>query len=529
MEDHYTVLLALEDVTKPIFGFLPQLQRSERADNVQIERFRTQDGYVARYLSAGSVVIFRSSLTQGLFAQSLRRTFLRFSVSARHSLAEAWIWRFKIALEALPSLWLQITLLTLTWESASNYHLAVTLVSVACSYVNIVKHLSLALESLRESHGRAFDDADSSPTPPPGAVRAISAKSDTKSFEHTLELAEQKGQRKRRNRHYDCPLACLASGLARGPVRVTRTTPAPTGFSPTFPWDALRKVQLLAHRRKVQGLSLRGRAFHLTTPAVRDIGGQLQHNDDEDVLPVDATPNYYYSNEFYAFDISPPKILAEFAPDATIVFLLREPKSRIQSLYNHWLVSNNRRDLSLALEEQLEEELQFLNGTQNLFDGFVNASGIEDQKCNMWNAWYELRENYQETARNLRRNQTKDVDSKRITSLILTSMYFPFIHTWVQFFDRVAVMQSECLGADGTDSHAFPAKQAMKAEELTSRIGLAECMVFGRPLVTEEDLAGEGQATFLHEHALEGWCPLGSTLEVVVLARVTDFFLGFLA
>ncbi|CAK9084525.1 unnamed protein product [Durusdinium trenchii] len=83
------VLLALEDVTKPIFGFLPQLQRSERADNVQIERFRTQDGYVARYLSAGSVVIFRSSLTQGLFAQSLRRTFLRFSVSARHSLAEA--------------------------------------------------------------------------------------------------------------------------------------------------------------------------------------------------------------------------------------------------------------------------------------------------------------------------------------------------------------------------------------------------------------------------------------------------------
>ncbi|CAK9051591.1 unnamed protein product [Durusdinium trenchii] len=64
-----------------------------------------------------------------------------------------------------------------------------------------------------------------------------------------------------------------ASGLARGPVRVTRTTPAPTGFSPTFPWDALRKVQLLAHRRKVQGLSLRGRAFHLTTPAVRDIGG----------------------------------------------------------------------------------------------------------------------------------------------------------------------------------------------------------------------------------------------------------------
>ena len=30
------------------------------------------------------------------------------------------------------------------------------------------------------------------------------------------------------------------------------------------------------------------------------------------------------------------------------------------------------------------QELQFLNGTQNLFDGFVNASGIEDQKCNMW-------------------------------------------------------------------------------------------------------------------------------------------------
>ncbi|CAK9084523.1 Hypothetical protein SCF082_LOCUS40094 [Durusdinium trenchii] len=89
--------------------------------------------------------------------------------------------RFKIALEALPSLWLQITLLTLTWESASNYHLAVTLVSVAC------------------------------------AVRAISAKSDTKSFEHTLELAEQKGQRKRRNRHYDC---CLDWSKAGGHLQV---------------------------------------------------------------------------------------------------------------------------------------------------------------------------------------------------------------------------------------------------------------------------------------------------------------------
>ncbi|CAL1172410.1 unnamed protein product [Cladocopium goreaui] len=59
-----------------------------------------------------------------------------------------------------------------------------------------------------------------------------------------------------------------------------------------------------------------------------------------------------------------------------------------------------------------------------------------------------------------------------------------------------------------------------------SRVGLAECMVLARPL-GEEGQEDEGRVTFLHEPALQGWLPLGTTLDVVVLARVSDFLLSF--
>lgn len=53
------------------------------------------------------------------------------------------------------------------------------------------------------------------------------------------------------------------------------------------------------------------------------------------------------------------------------------------------------------------------------------------------------------------------------------------------------------------------------------RQGLAECLVLGRPI--------EGRpsaATFLHDAPLQEAYPTGLLVEVVVLARVTDFFLG---
>merc|ERR1711924_223428 len=53
-----------------------------------------------------------------------------------------------------------------------------------------------------------------------------------------------------------------------------------------------------------------------------------------------------------------------------------------------------------------------------------------------------------------------------------------------------------------------------------SRIGLAECMVMARPLQGGKDL------TFLHDAALQPWLPVNSKVDVVMLARLTDFFLG---
>jgi len=52
-----------------------------------------------------------------------------------------------------------------------------------------------------------------------------------------------------------------------------------------------------------------------------------------------------------------------------------------------------------------------------------------------------------------------------------------------------------------------------------SRIGLAECVVMGRPV-------SDASATVLPDSILQEWLPAGSDVEVVVLTRLTDFFLG---
>eukprot|EP00439_Symbiodinium_sp_Y106_P029773 s3334_g3.t1 len=57
-----------------------------------------------------------------------------------------------------------------------------------------------------------------------------------------------------------------------------------------------------------------------------------------------------------------------------------------------------------------------------------------------------------------------------------------------------------------------------------SRIGLAECLVMARPVRLSDD--AEGHVTFLHDAALRGWLSDERIVDVVLLARVTDFFLG---
>lgn len=52
-----------------------------------------------------------------------------------------------------------------------------------------------------------------------------------------------------------------------------------------------------------------------------------------------------------------------------------------------------------------------------------------------------------------------------------------------------------------------------------SRIDLAECVVMGRP-------ATDDTVTVLPEEVLRDWMPPGSDVEVVVVTKLTDFFLG---
>ena len=56
--------------------------------------------------------------------------------------------RSKIMLEALPALWLQISLLNLTLDTASSLSIAVTCFSIAFSFYNILKHLGLVFQAL---------------------------------------------------------------------------------------------------------------------------------------------------------------------------------------------------------------------------------------------------------------------------------------------------------------------------------------------------------------------------------------------
>eukprot|EP00931_Biecheleriopsis_adriatica_P123572 TRINITY_DN98628_c0_g1_i1.p1 TRINITY_DN98628_c0_g1~~TRINITY_DN98628_c0_g1_i1.p1 ORF type:complete len:287 (-),score=59.30 TRINITY_DN98628_c0_g1_i1:85-879(-) len=52
-----------------------------------------------------------------------------------------------------------------------------------------------------------------------------------------------------------------------------------------------------------------------------------------------------------------------------------------------------------------------------------------------------------------------------------------------------------------------------------SREGLAECCVIARPVT-------DGTSTFLPDGVLQAWAPVDADMEVIVLARLTDFFLG---
>ena len=65
------------------------------------------------------------------------------------------------------------------------------------------------------------------------------------------------------------------------------------------------------------------------------------------------------------------------------------------------------------------------------------------------------------------------------------------------------------LGTRGPDDHG------------NYRPKLCQCMVLGRPVVGAAELV-----TFVDEPALQQLYPVCGPAEVVVLARVTDFFLG---
>ena len=68
--------------------------------------------------------------------------------------------RKKIMLEALPALWLQISLLSLTLDTASSLSIAVTCFSIAFSFYNIIKHLGLVFRVLLPGLGMIEINSD---------------------------------------------------------------------------------------------------------------------------------------------------------------------------------------------------------------------------------------------------------------------------------------------------------------------------------------------------------------------------------
>lgn len=171
---------------------------------------------------------------------------------------------------------------------------------------------------------------------------------------------------------------------------------------------------------------------------------------------MDATPSYLWGWR-QARDV--PRMLSLVSPRAIAVFLLREPISRIKSLYNHWtritgpggsrtpehVYFGPRLDDHIRLElEYLESPGQrayslllhnkppFMHNYRALLEGFGLWLGSDLSRCaNI-------------TGSKNKPTLTKSTRCNYFVSFVLSSVYASHLHHWMSYFaNSMLVVQSE--------------------------------------------------------------------------------------
>jgi len=169
-------------------------------------------------------------------------------------------------------------------------------------------------------------------------------------------------------------------------------------------------------------------------------------------LTVDATPRYLYHHAV-------ADRMAAFSPSTTILVVLREPLSRIQSLYNHWLVRVNT---SIPLKEHLQLELEYLSAkeTRASVSALFNSSSVK-----AFDVLQSLRTQIHSCTRGMGTSACSKARHWRDTyqlpgrpySYLLTSLYYICLRKWSKAMlhpsrpGKFAVVQSEAFFAN--ESH----------------------------------------------------------------------------
>ncbi|KAL1495229.1 hypothetical protein AB1Y20_017092 [Prymnesium parvum] len=173
-------------------------------------------------------------------------------------------------------------------------------------------------------------------------------------------------------------------------------------------------------------------------------------------LTVDATPRYLYHHAV-------ADRMAAFSPSTTILVMLREPLSRIQSLYNHWQTTGKIAvNTSIPLQEHLQLEFAFLSSkeTRASVSALFNSSSVD-----AFEVLQSLRSRIHSCTRSMgiaactkaRHWQDTYKSSVRPYSYLLSSLYDVCLRKWSTTMlhpsrpGKFAVVQSEAFFAN--ESH----------------------------------------------------------------------------
>ena len=193
---------------------------------------------------------------------------------------------------------------------------------------------------------------------------------------------------------------------------------------------------------------------------------------------MDATPSYLWGVVGHLADV--PRMLHLVSPNALVVFLLRKPVSRIQSLYSHWTrvidASKHRSPLyallGLHLEDHVRYELDYLQHLlreeQNTTDDILPfVTGNVTQYAHLLERHDDRGEKFITTYKDLFHgfgdwlvasnvnchNVTGSKNSKLtdnrhhcnvFVSFILSALSAPHLSHWLAYFSsRIVVVESE--------------------------------------------------------------------------------------